>query len=146
MLASIFALLVLGLYANPVATGLALTLFGLGLAALAGSQYVGQAAPQVAAWEIPFFCQIPVVGRALFSHDPLVYLSIFTAFVIWWFLTKSRTGLILRAVGENHTSAHALEFFSQRGSLFSDHLWWCTGWNWRFVSNPRSDSLYSSKG
>lgn len=117
MLASIFALLVLRLYANPVATGLALTLFGLGLAALAGSQYVGQAAPQVAAWDIPFLSQIPVVGRALFSHDPLVYLSIFTAFVIWWFLTKSRTGLILRAVGENHTSAHALGF-SVRGVRF----------------------------
>ena len=81
-----------------------------------------------------------MVGRALFSHDPLVYLSIFTAFVIWWFLTKSRTGLILRAVGENHTSAHALGFQSG-GSLFSDHLWWCTGWNWRFISNPRSDSF-----
>ena len=57
----------LGLYANPVATGLALTLFGLGLAALAGSQYVGQAA----AWDIPFLSQIPVVGRALFFTRPV---------------------------------------------------------------------------
>jgi len=109
-LASIFALLVLRLYANPVATGLALTLFGLGLAALAGSQYVGQAAPQVDAWSIPLLNHLPVIGHALFSHDPLVYLSIVMACVMWWFLTKSRAGLILRAVGENHTSAHALGF------------------------------------
>jgi ABC-type uncharacterized transport system permease subunit len=114
LLASIFALLVLRLYANPVATGLALTLFGLGLAALAGSQYVGQAAPQVDTWSIPLLNHLPVIGHALFSHDPLVYLSILMAFVIWWFLTKSRAGLILRAVGENHASAHALGFSVRR--------------------------------
>ena len=53
---------------------------------------------------------IPVIGRAFFSHDPLVYLSIIVAGVMWWFLTKSRAGLILRAVGENHSSAHSLGF------------------------------------
>lgn len=109
-LASIFGLLVLRLYANPVATGLALTLFGLGLSALAGSQYVGQSAPQVSEWIIPVLKHIPVIGHAFFSHDPLVYLSIAMAGVMWWFLTKSRAGLILRAVGENHSSAHALGF------------------------------------
>ena len=109
-LASIFALLVLRLYANPVATGLALTLFGLGLSALAGSQYIGRTAPQVSEWIIPGFNQIPVIGHAFFSHDPLVYLSIAMAGIIWWFLTKTRAGLILRAVGENHSSAHSLGF------------------------------------
>lgn len=109
-LAAIFALLVLRLYANPVATGLALTLFGLGLSALAGAQYVGQAAPQVSVWTIPLLSQLPVVGHALFSHDPLVYLSILMAALIWWFLKQTRAGLILRAVGENHTSAHSLGF------------------------------------
>jgi len=109
-LAAIFALLVLRLYANPVATGLALTLFGLGLSALAGAQYVGQAAPQVSVWTIPLLSQLPVVGHALFSHDPLVYLSILMAALLWWFLKKTRAGLILRAVGENHASAHSLGF------------------------------------
>ena len=109
-LASIFALLVLRLYANPVATGLALTLFGLGLSALAGSQYVGQAAPQVTEWIVPGLNHIPVIGRAFFSHDPLVYLSVVLAGLMWWFLTRSRAGLILRAVGENHSSAHSLGF------------------------------------
>lgn len=109
-LAAIFALLVLRLYANPVATGLALTLFGLGLSALAGAQYVGQAAPQVSVWTIPLLSHLPVVGHALFSHDPLVYLSILMAALIWWFLKQTRAGLILRAVGENHTSAHSLGF------------------------------------
>ena len=115
MLASIFALLVLRLYANPVATGLALTLFGLGLAALADR--ICRSAARKCRWDIPFLSQILVVGRALFSHDPLVYSIDFTAVVIWWFLTKSRNGLILRAVGENHTSAHALGF-SVRGVRF----------------------------
>ena len=93
-----------------MATGLALTLFGLGLSALAGAQYVGQAAPQVSVWTIPLLSQLPVVGHALFSHDPLVYLSILMAALIWWFLKQTRAGLILRAVGENHTSAHSLGF------------------------------------
>ena len=110
LLASIFALLVLRLYANPVATGLALTLFGLGLSALAGAQYVGQAAPQVDPWHVPVLSHLPIVGHALFSHDPLVYLSIILAVLMWWFITKSRAGLILRAVGENHSAAHALGF------------------------------------
>ena len=112
-LASVFGLLVLRLYANPVATGLALTLFGLGLSALAGAQYVGLAAPQVAAWPIPLLHHLPIIGQALFSHDPLVYLSIIFAFIMWWILKYSRVGLVLRAVGENHTSAHALGFSVQ---------------------------------
>jgi simple sugar transport system permease protein len=110
LLSSIFGVLVLKLYANPVATGLALTLFGLGLSALLGAQYIGQAAPQVAVWSIPVLSEIPIIGHALFSHDPLVYFSILMAWLIWWFLTRSRAGLILRSVGENHTSAHALGF------------------------------------
>ncbi len=110
LLAFIFGFLVLKCFANPVATGLAITLFGLGLSALAGAQYVGQAAPQIAAWIIPGLSNIPVVGRAFFAHDPLVYLSIFSVFAIWWFLKKTRAGLVLKAVGENHDSAHALGF------------------------------------
>ncbi len=113
LLASVFAFLVLKCLSNPVATGLALTLFGLGLAALAGAQYVGRAAPQIAVWEIPLLSDIPVIGAALFSHDPLVYLSIFVAVCLWWFLSFTRGGLVLRAVGENHDSAHALGFSVQ---------------------------------
>lgn len=109
-LASIFAMLVLRLEANPVATGLALTLFGLGLAALFGAQYVGRAAPQIAVWSIPVLSEIPVIGRALFAHDPLVYLSVLMVILVWWFLYRSRAGLVLRAVGENHDAAHALGF------------------------------------
>lgn len=110
LLASIFALLVLRLEANPVATGLALTLFGLGLAALFGAQYVGRAAPQVTVWVLPVLSEIPVIGRAFFAHDPLVYLSVVMVAVLWWFLYRSRAGLILRAVGENHDAAHGLGF------------------------------------
>lgn len=116
-LASVFGLLVLRLYANPVATGLALTLFGLGISALVGAQYVGQAAPKVEVWLIPLVNHVPIIGQGIFSHDPLVYLSIIFAVGIWWLLAKSRAGLVLRAVGENHTSAHVLGF-SVRGIRF----------------------------
>jgi simple sugar transport system permease protein len=117
LLASLFGFLVLRCLANPIASGLALTLFGLGLSALAGAQYVGQSAPQVAVWHIPLLSNIPFVGKAFFSHDPLVYGSILAATVVWWFLMRSRPGLVLRAVGENHDSAHALGF-SVRGIRF----------------------------
>ncbi len=109
-LALIFALLVLRLEANPVATGLALTLFGLGVAALFGAQYVGASAPPVKAWSIPVLSDIPVIGRALFAHDPLVYASVLLAIMLWWFLNNTRGGLILRAVGEDHDAAHAMGF------------------------------------
>ncbi|MEL0224524.1 MAG: ABC transporter permease, partial [Gammaproteobacteria bacterium] len=66
--------------------------------------------PRVAEWIIPGLNHIPVIGRAFFSHDPLVYLSVVMAGMLWWFLTRSRAGLILRAVGENHSSAHSLGF------------------------------------
>lgn len=109
-LALIFALLVLRLEANPVATGLALTMFGLGVAALFGAQYVGKATPPLDAWVVPVLSDIPVLGRALFAHDPLVYLSIALAVLMWVFLHQTRAGLVLRAVGEDHDAAHALGF------------------------------------
>ena len=137
LLASIFALLVLRVYANPVATGLALTLFGLGLSALAGAQYVGQAAPQVDPWIIPVLGHLPIVGHALFSHDPLVYLSITLAVLMWWFITKSRAGLILRAVGENHSAAHALGFSV---TFFSHNNGWRARRNRWFVPDTCPDA------
>ena len=139
LLASIFALLVLRLYANPVATGLALTLFGLGLSALAGAQYVGQAAPQVDPWHVPVLSHLPIVGHALFSHDPLVYLSIILAVLMWWFITKSRAGLILRAVGENHPQPMP-RIFGDGNSFFSHNNWRRARRDRRFVPDTCPDA------
>lgn len=109
-LALIFGLLTQGLLANQVATGLALTLFGLGLSSLIGQGYVGIKPPATVA--VPFgpLADLPVVGPILFSHDWVVYASMAAVVAVWAFLHHTRGGLILRAVGESHDAAHALGY------------------------------------
>ena len=113
-LSLIFAFLTQTLLANQVATGLALTLFGLGLSSLIGQGYVGIKPPSTGA--VPFgpLRDIPVLGRILFSHDWMVYASIGIIAAVWAVLKYTRTGLILRAVGENHDAAHALGYKVRR--------------------------------
>jgi len=113
-LALIFALLTQGLMANQVASGLALTLFGLGFSALVGQGFVGVVPPRTAKLSFGPLSDIPVLGPILFRHDPLVYISIAVVAGVWWFLRYSRAGRILRAVGENHDSAHALGYRVKR--------------------------------
>ena len=105
-----FGLLTQYLLSNQVATGLGLTLVGLGLSALIGSNYEGQRAPNLPKLDIPVLSDIPVLGRMLFSHDFVVYLSLALVVAVWAFLKYTRAGLILRAVGEDHESAHALGY------------------------------------
>ncbi|HIC30194.1 MAG TPA: ABC transporter permease [Rhodospirillales bacterium] len=100
--AFLFGVLTQVLMANQVATGLALTIFGLGLSALWGQGYSGESTVPLAKIHIPLLSDIPIIGPLLFSHDPLVYLSIILVAGVAWFLAKTRAGLILRAVGENH--------------------------------------------
>ncbi|WP_420003944.1 ABC transporter permease [Arenibacterium sp. LLYu02] len=96
--------------ANQVASGLALTLFGLGLSALMGQKYVGVKPPAMGRIDIPVLSDLPVLGRILFSHDIVLYFGIALTAVVWAVLKYSRIGLILRAVGENHDAAHALGY------------------------------------
>jgi len=109
-LALLFGILTQFLLSNQVATGLALTLFGLGLASLLGQGYVGVSAPATPKLDIPLLSDLPVLGPMLFRHDPVVYLALALCAAVWWFLRRSRAGLILRAVGENHDAAHALGY------------------------------------
>ncbi|TNC68519.1 ABC transporter permease [Rubellimicrobium roseum] len=109
-LSVIFAVLVLWLKSNQVATGLALTLFGLGLASLIGQGYQGIRAPSTARLDIPLLSDIPALGPILFRHDWVVYLGLALVAGTWWFLSRTRAGLTLRAVGENHDAAHALGY------------------------------------
>ncbi len=113
-LSLIFAFLTQVLLANQVATGLALTLFGLGLSSLMGQGYNGIKPPLTG--DVPFgpLADIPGLGRILFSHDWVVYFSIAIVAATWWVLNRSRAGLIIRAVGENHEAAHALGYKVQR--------------------------------
>lgn len=109
-LSLIFAFLTQYLLSNQVATGLALTLFGLGLSALIGEGYAGVNPPQTPSLNIPGLSDMPVLGPILFAHDAIVYLSIALVAGVWAMLKYSRMGLILRAVGENHDAAHALGY------------------------------------
>ena len=118
-LSLIFAFLTQTLLANQVATGLALTLFGLGLSSLIGQGYVGVKPPPTHQLTFGPLTDIPVLGTILFHHDPMVYLSIAIVAAVWAVLKYTRTGLILRAVGENHDAAHALGYKVQRIRLMA---------------------------
>jgi simple sugar transport system permease protein len=104
----LFAFLTLTLVANQVATGLALTILGLGLSGQLGEAFVGKPGIKLQPIVFPFLSDIPFLGRVLFSQDLIFYLSIALVVGINWFLFRSRTGLKIRAIGDNHSSAHAL--------------------------------------
>ncbi|MBO6868697.1 MAG: ABC transporter permease, partial [Thalassococcus sp.] len=105
-----FGVLTQLLLSNQVATGLGLTLVGLGLSSLIGKPYEGMKSPTLPKLDMGFLSDMPVVGRMLFSHDLMVYLSLALVIVVWAVLKYTRIGLILRAVGENHDAAHALGY------------------------------------
>ena len=110
VMAAIFGGLVIWLNTNQYATGLALTLFGSGFSAFAGINYVQEKLPERIAFAVPYLSDIPLVGPAFFRQHPVVYLTIIFAFVLIWFFYKTRSGLILRSVGESPTSAHGLGY------------------------------------
>ncbi|CUH46181.1 ABC transporter permease [Ruegeria atlantica] len=110
VLSLLFVLLTQFALANQVASGLALTLFGLGFSALMGQSYVGVKPPSMGDIHIPLLSDIPVIGPILFQHDPILYLGIALVAAVWATLRYTRVGLILRAVGENHDAAHALGY------------------------------------
>ncbi len=92
---------------NQVVSGLALTIFGLGLADYLGSPLIGQTAPGFSKLFVPGLSQLPVLGPIFFQHDLLVYISVCVVPLLWAFMNKTRWGLNLRAVGENPEAAAA---------------------------------------
>lgn len=104
----LFGFLVLSVATNQVATGLSLTLLGLGLSGMIGEAFVGQPGVKLTNLDIPFLTDLPVVGKLLFGQDPIFYISIALVFAVMWFLFRTRRGLTLRSIGDNHDSAHAL--------------------------------------
>lgn len=110
LISMIFAVLTLTLLANQIATGLALTIFGHGFAALLGAGYVGIAAPTLHKIAIPGLSLIPMLGPIFFDQNILIYVSFIAIIAISWFLRKTHAGLILRAVGDSHDAAHAMGY------------------------------------
>jgi ABC-type uncharacterized transport system permease subunit len=110
VMAAVFGALVIWLNTNQYATGLALSLFGAGFSAFAGISYVQEKIPERPAFAVPVLSDIPFVGPAVFRQHPLVYLTVVFALALIWFLYRTRSGLILRSVGESPESAHALGY------------------------------------
>ena len=108
--ALLFAYLTQTLVTNQVATGLALTLFGLGLAGLIGENFTGLPGVKLPAVRIPLLADIPFLGPVAFGQDPLVYGSVAITLLVAWTLARTRIGLVIRATGGNHYSAHALGY------------------------------------
>ena len=111
--ALLFAYFTQTLVTNQVATGLALTLFGLGLSGMIGESFTGLPLPDSAKMQrlhIPVLSDIPLIGPVVFGQDPLVYASAAITVLVAWTLARTRVGLVIRATGGNHHSAHALGY------------------------------------
>lgn len=110
LMSLLFALLTQTFVTNQMATGLALTILCLGLSGLIGEPFTGQPGLKLQPINIPFLSEIPFIGKIIFGQDILVYASIALVFSVQYVLFKTRVGLIIRAVGDSHTSAHALGY------------------------------------
>ena len=108
LIALIHAVLTIIFGANQVATGLALTIFGSGLSAFIGADYVGKTIVGLQPLGIPILKSIPILGKALFNQDILVYGAVVLVILVRWFLRSTRAGLVLRSIGESPDSADAL--------------------------------------
>lgn len=110
VMAMVFGVLVIWLNTNQYATGLALTLFGGGLSAFVGTNFAGKTLGDRGSVGIPGLADLPFFGPALFRQHPMTYIAIALMFALGWFLYRSRSGLVLRGVGESPESAHALGY------------------------------------
>lgn len=108
LMSLLFGAIALGLNANQVATGLALTIFGTGLSAFIGSEFVGKPIQGLEPIALPLLSDIPLLGRMLFHQDLIVYLSFALFAAVYWFFRSSRPGLVVKAVGENPHAANAI--------------------------------------
>jgi len=109
-LALVFGVLTLTLVSNQVATGLALTIFGVGVSALVGAGFVGKPVAPLPKLDLPGLSDLPLVGPLLFRHDALVYFSILATAAIAFVLNRTRAGLVLRAVGQSDVAAHSIGY------------------------------------
>ena len=114
LLAAIFAGMLLGLIhgvvcvtfkADQIVSGLALTMFGVGISALFGRSMVGLTIAGFERVAIPGLSRLPVIGKPFFNQDLLIYFSFLLVIAIAFFFYRTRWGLALRTVGENPAAA-----------------------------------------
>ena len=105
-LAAVHAFITVYLNGNQLVSGIGLSIVGTGLSGFLGRPYVGVRFSGIDTLDIPFLKDLPVLGKVLFRHDPLVYCAIFVAAVVWFLLFRTRFGLHVRAVGEEPNAAY----------------------------------------
>lgn len=106
-LAAVHGVVCLWFLGNQTVSGLALTIFGAGLAGFFGTPYIGRAAPGFDKLALPGLGDIPLLGPIFFQQDALVYLSYLLPVALWWFFRSTRWGLAVRAVGESPAASRA---------------------------------------
>jgi len=106
----IFAILALSLATNQYAAGLALTILGSGVSGFIGHGFGSNSVPSIARIHLPFLSDLPVIGPVLFTQDPMVYFAVFITAAIWWFLYRTKAGLVVRIIGEAPHSALAIGY------------------------------------
>ena len=107
VVAILFAFVVVILRADQVVTGITIVFFGTGLTSLIGVPWMNKAVEGFTQVDLGFLSDLPVVGKIVFSQDPMVYLTLPIIYLVWRFLFRSMIGLRLRSVGENPQAADA---------------------------------------
>ena len=110
LFALVFAFFALNLYTNQVATGLAMSILGVGLAAFIGKPYENMTIDPTPVYPVPFLSEIPVFGAVLFSQQPIIYFSWLVLLAISFFLAKTKYGLVVQAIGESPQTAYKLGY------------------------------------
>ena len=110
--ALIYAFITVTLRGNQVVTGLVLTIFGTGVAGFIGKSVSGNTVPAEVVdafkpYDIPVLCDIPIIGKALFSQSGYVQAAIVVAILAYLYIKKTKFGLNMRAVGENPATSDA---------------------------------------
>jgi len=108
LLSLIHAFVSITLRSNQVVSGLALTMFGLGLSGLIGRNYIGIPGKALKEIHIPGLKHIPILGQILFQQDFLVYISIILVVILWFILFYTKVGIVIRSVGEDPSAADSI--------------------------------------
>ena len=119
VLAAIHAFITVYLNGNQLVSGIGLSIVGTGLSGFLGRPYVGVRFSGIDVWSIPLLKDLPVLGKVLFQHDVLVYLTTFVAVLVWLLLFRTRLGLHIRAVGEDPNAAYAQGVSVRRSRTFA---------------------------
>ena len=92
---------------NQVVSGLALTIFGIGLTNYLGTPFIGIATEGFNSFDFPVLSAIPVIGDIFFKQDALVYLSYLIPVLLYFFFKRTSLGYAITAVGEMPSAASA---------------------------------------